>query len=436
MTELNANIHQTKGDNETCNPDPEPGSSSSKFVEKYEPYLIKTYALEPPVFVRGSGSWLYDMEKRAYLDFSTGFSINNLGHSNPELATIIAEQAGILIHPGSRFNNIYAGPLAKLLVEKTRESGGFEAAAVSFMNLGAESVEAAIKYARKIGKELESSGKKHEIVYYSGAFHGRTMGALSASPNWDAASKPLVPGFVQGEFNDIEQVKSLITEKTCGVLIELIQGAGGVNLANLDFIKAISAAAKSVGAVMIHDEIQCGLGRTGKLWAHTSMQLPRDCFPDIVCTAKSLGAGFPFGAVLVTREVSDKIDFDVHGSSFGGGPLACRIGMYVVTHLSDPSLHADVCRKGEMFFARLGVIKQRHPSLIKDVRGMGLLVGVEINNVTADYVLNTLRQRGLLSTTAENNTVKFLPSLNISSEDLTRGLDIIEQTFDYLASSM
>lgn len=323
--------------------------------------------------------------------------------------------------------NVWTGALSKLLVEKTIEAGCMhDAASVFVCNSGSEANEAAIKFARKTGKVVDPSGGKTEIVSFNNSFHGRTMGALSATPNpkYQKPFGPMVPGFKTGTYNDLEGIDELVTEKTCGVIVEPIQGEGGVHMASEEFLVRLAKRCRKVGAVLIYDEIQCGMGRTGTLWAHGN--LPKEAHPDILTSAKALGNGFPVGAVVVNKMVGENMKVGDHGTTFGGNPVASRVAHYMVTRLSDPQLQKDVVAKSEVFRQRFIKLQQRFPDLIQETRGRGLILGLQLSEDPTPIV-KAARERGLLIITAGMNTLRFVPSLVISEEEINKGLDILEE---------
>ncbi|KAI6778625.1 uncharacterized protein J7T54_002893 [Emericellopsis cladophorae] len=409
------------------NPDPATDSPSAALVGDHAQYMVATYARPGPVFVRGEGSYLWDLENRRYLDFTAGIAVNALGHCDPEVSRIIADQAHTLTHASNLYYNTWTGELSKALVQKTLASGAMQDAVTVFVcNSGSEANEAAIKFARKAGKVADPSGHKTELVSFNGAFHGRTMGALSAThnPKYQEPFAPMVPGFRQGKFNDIDAIQETVTEKTCGVIVEPIQGEGGVQVASDEFLIALAKRCKEVGAVLVYDEIQCGMGRTGSLWAHG--HLPKEAHPGILTTAKALGNGFPVGAVVVSQDVSEKIMVGDHGTTFGGNPVAARVAHHMVTRLSDAKLQESVVAKGEIFRTRFEALREKHPDLIKEVRGKGLILGLQMSQDPSP-VIKAARERGLLIITAGVNTLRFVPSLTISEAEIHEGLDILEK---------
>ncbi|KAI9832474.1 MAG: acetylornithine aminotransferase [Phylliscum demangeonii] len=440
--------------------------------------LVSTYAQPPPIFIRGKGSYLWDRSGMTYLDFTSGISVNSLGHCDVDVCKAMAKQCRVLMHSSNVYQNARAMEFSQELVAKTRESGGMrDAAKVFISNSGTEANEAAIKFARKVGKTLHADGSKHEIVSFHNSFHGRTMGALSATPNakYQAPFEPLVPGFRVGTFNDVDGLESLITDATCGVIVEPIQGEGGVNVATAAFLVALRQRCTAVGAVLIYDEIQCGLSRTGKLWAHqvifapdadvdgdpTRAPQPRPPssasasasadpasdpeplapapadeqapapdpvepapppdqaapHPDILTTAKALGNGFPIGATIVTDAIADAIAAGDHGTTFGGNPLACAVALHVLGRLADPQLQADVRAKAQLCQHYLKHLRRAFPALVVEVRGRGLLLGVQLTRDPGPVVA-AARDHGLLILTCGTNTLRLLPSLNIPYSDL------------------
>ncbi|KFH48428.1 Acetylornithine aminotransferase-like protein [Hapsidospora chrysogenum ATCC 11550] len=416
------------------NPDPSHDSPSAALVAEHAPYMVATYARPPPVFVQGEGSWIWDIENRRYLDFTAGIAVNALGHCDPEVARIIADQSRTLMHASNLYYNPWTGALSKLLIDKTLEAGCMhDATAVFVCNSGSEANEGAIKFARKVGKVVDPSGNKTEVVSFNGAFHGRTMGALSAThnPKYQEPFAPMVPGFVQGKYNDIAAINDSVTEKTCGVIVEPIQGEGGVQVATDEFLVALAKRCREVGATLIYDEIQCGLSRTGTFWAHGS--LPKEAHPDILTTAKALGNGFPVGAVLVNKGVGEKIKVGDHGTTFGGNPVACRVAHYMVSRLSDPQIQADVLAKGNLFRDRFQKLHDKYPTLVKESRGRGLILGLQLTEDPAP-IIKAARERGLLIITAGTNTLRFVPSLTMTEEEINHGLDVLDDAIASMQS--
>lgn len=388
--------------------------------------MVPTYVRPPVVFEKGEGCYLWDVENRQYLDFTAGIAVNALGHCDPEMSKLLYQQSQTLVHSSNLYYNPWIGALSQLLVEKTKAAGGFKDVAKAFIcNSGSEANEAAIKFARKCGKVLRPDGSKYEIVSFNGSFHGRTMGSLSATPNpkYQKPFSPMVPGFKYGTYNDVTCINELVTDATCGVIIEPIQGEGGVNVATLEFLQTLRHRCNEVGAVLIYDEIQCGLSRTGKLWAHAD--LPHDAHPDILTTAKALGNGFPIGATLVTDEVSRNIMTGDHGTTFGGNPLGCRVAYYCVNRLSDAKLQRDVVKKEARLRQHMARLHEKFPDVVKEIRGRGLILGMQLSTDPTP-VITAARERGLLIITCGTNTLRFVPPLIISDDEIDKGMHILE----------
>ncbi|EGE02859.1 acetylornithine aminotransferase [Trichophyton equinum CBS 127.97] len=412
---------------------------SDRFVEGIMPFMVPTYARPTPVMARGSGCYLWDMENKQYLDFTAGIAVTSLGHSDPGLSQVLSEQSEILIHASNLFHNKHTGKLSQALVSTTLTSGAMRTATQAFIcNSGTEANEAALKFARKVGHSLDTTGAKHEIVSFQGSFHGRTFGALSATPNpkYQAPFAPMVPGFKYGKYNDIEQLPTLITDKTCGVIVEPIQGEGGVNVASAEFLTALRARCDQVGAVLIFDEIQCGLSRTGSLWAHAHPSLrPKDgskpAHPDILTTAKALGNGFPIGATIISSDTVGKyIKVGDHGTTFGGSPLACAVGNHVLTRLANKDLQDSVNSRSQTLIKGLKRLQERYPDAVSEIRGRGLILGLQL---TAPYtskvsdILGSARDKGLLIISAGEGCIRFVPPLVITDAEIEVGLGILDE---------
>jgi acetylornithine aminotransferase len=350
------------------------------------------------------------------------------------------------------YHNKFTGPLSQLLVSYTLLSGAMRDASQAFVcNSGTEANEAAIKFARKVGHSLDTSGAKHEVVSFHNSFHGRTFGSLSATPNpkYQAPFGPMVPGFKYGTFNDIEQLSSLITDRTCGVIVEPIQGEGGINVATPEFLAALRARCDAVGAILIFDEIQCGLSRTGTLWAHAhpyfaSTSLPdspssatrKPAHPDILTTAKALGNGFPVAATIIsTTTVGKYIVPGDHGTTFGGNPLACRVAQHVLTRLASDDLQAYVRDRSATFLGGLKLLQEKYPDVISETRGLGLILGVQLSESYVGRVgelVQAARENGALVLSAGNGCVRFVPALIITDEQIKSGLEILDEAIDFV----
>jgi acetylornithine aminotransferase len=382
------------------------------------------------MMVKGQGCHLWDMENRQYLDFTAGIAVNSLGHADPQISRLIADQAETLIHSSNLYHNAWTPVLSKLLISETQnQSPGSPLSQVFISNSGSEANEAALKFARKVAYSKNPDSDQREIVSFQGSFHGRTLGSLSATPNhkYQAPFGPMLPGFRYGQFNEIDSLPDLITSKTCGVIVEPIQGEGGVNVATPEFLQALRTHCDRVGAVLIFDEIQCGLSRTGDLWAHTASTV----HPDILTTAKALANGIPIGATLVAHDtVTAHIRTGDHGTTFGGNPLACRVAHHVFDRLASPTLQAAVRARSKVFTdAFASHFSQTYPSVFSELRGRGLILGMQMSETTksrAPEVIAASRERGLLVISAGDGVLRLVPPLIISDEEIKKGLGILD----------
>ncbi|KAF9986520.1 acetylornithine aminotransferase [Mortierella antarctica] len=395
-------------------------------IDKHAKYTLTTYGRPPVVFTHGKGSYLYDVGHREYVDFTAGIAVNALGHSDPEVARILFDQAKQVVHLSNLYYNVPAGELAEQLIEATRASGSFAATKIFFSNSGTEANEGALKFARKVAKLTAKPGQENNkfgVVSFTNGFHGRSMGALSATPNpkYQKPFLPLVPGFAHAPFNDVKAVDSFVTEETCAVIVEPIQGEGGINVASEAFLKKLRSRCDEVGALLIFDEIQCGIGRTGKLWAHQNYS--HECVPDMLTMAKPLANGFPIGAIMITDKVAEKIAIGDHGTTFGGNPLGCAVASSVFRRINTREFLDNVNMNGQHFKSQLEAIES---PLIKEVRSKGMILGLQFKVDPAPLVA-LARERGLLIITAANNTVRFVPALNISKAEIDQGLGILKQ---------
>ncbi|KAJ2723794.1 acetylornithine aminotransferase [Coemansia sp. Benny D115] len=426
------------------------GASSSDSAEKAASFMVNTYARPPPVLSHGKGSYVYDTTGKEYLDFTAGIAVVGLGHSHPAVSEAISDQSAKLIHCSNLYHNEWAPKLAQKIVEATNNAypqgtQGIYAgkgARVFFSNSGTEANEGALKFGRKYGKHIAEQGTlgkavsealqgdanlKSNIVSFTGGFHGRSMGALSvtANPKYQKPFTPLIPGVQTAKFNETRELATFIDERTCAVIVEPVQGEGGVHPAQAEFLRALRRRCDQVGALLIYDEIQCGLGRTGKLWAH--QMYPEDCSPDIVTMAKPLANGVPIGAIIVSSKVADLIKVGDHGTTFGGNPLACRVGCVVMDHINTPELLAHVENAGKVLEEEL---TRELGSLIGgpvvELRGTGLLRGIQLSS-DPTKVIDMARERGLMLVAAGGNTVRIVPPLNTSIADIKKGAAILAE---------
>ncbi|KAJ1861694.1 acetylornithine aminotransferase [Coemansia sp. RSA 989] len=427
--------------------------SGGQVISNAGKYTMNTYARPSLVLSHGKGSYVYDTDGKEYLDFTAGISVMALGHGNSEIAAVISDQASKLVHCSNLYHNIWAPQLASDIVEATvaayphgtqgiyaKPASGKSPARVFFSNSGTEANEGALKFARKYGKHVAESGVlgkgtsealrgdpnlKCNIVSFTNGFHGRTMGALSvtANPKYQKPFTPLIPGVQTAQFNASNQVGAFVDERTCAVIVEPIQGEGGIHAAQVDFLRALRQRCDQVGALLIYDEIQCGLGRSGKLWAH--QMYPEDCSPDMLTMAKPLANGIPIGAILVSDKVAELIKVGEHGTTFGGNPLACRVGCTVLGHIAKPEFLKHVQEAGVLLEQELQqALAPFVGKQVVELRGDGLLRGIQFSSDPTP-IIDLARDRGLLLVGAGSNTVRLVPPLNISFADIKRGASII-----------
>ena len=367
-------------------------------------YVLHTYNRPEIVFTHGEGMYLFDSDGNKYLDFTSGMAVTALGHSDPDWSAAVAQQATQLTHISNLFHSAPQVQLAQKLVQNSFADKVF------FCNSGAEANEAALKFARKVGKTHHDS--KTKIIAFTGGFHGRTMGSLSATykAQYREPFAPLVPGFTFLPFNDLPAAQAAIDDDTCAVIVEPIQGEGGVNPATAEFLQGLRTACNAHHALLIFDEVQCGLGRTGTLWGHQQFGV----MPDIMTLAKPLAGGLPIGATLVTQKVAEVIQPGDHGSTFAGGPLVCAAANVVFDKINQPDFLQTVQENGAYLKHRLQTLELDE---IVEVRGQGLLVGVALNQPAAP-IMAAARDKGVLILTAGDNVLRLAPALIVNRAEI------------------
>lgn len=375
------------------------------------------------LFSHGVGSELITEDGEAYLDFLSGIAVTSFGHAHPHLIKVLEEQAEKLWHVSNLFRIPGAERLAARLTDHCFADRVF------FANSGTEAVEAGIKAIRAF-QAHQGHSQRFRIIGFSDSFHGRTLGALAAAGN-SAKTRTFIPtdyGFDHAPWGDLEAVKALIGEQTAGIILEPVQGEGGIRPVSAEFLEALHGLCRQHGLLLMMDEVQCGIGRTGKLFAHQHYGIT----PDIMALAKGLGGGFPVGACLTTAAVGDAMVVGTHGSTFGGNPLATAVGNGVMDLLLEPGLLDEVTDKGESLASRLADLITRIPGVVESVHGRGLMLGLKCQ-VENTALVEALRRRKLLAVTAGGNMVRLLPPLNISPADLDRGVAIIADAMADLA---
>ena len=378
--------------------------------------VLPTYARIDLEFERGEGCWLVTTDGRRYLDFTAGIAVNVLGHAHPHLVEALREQAGKLWHTSNLFRIAGGETLANRLTQATFADTMF------FTNSGAEALECAIKMARRY-QFVSGSPERNRLITFEGAFHGRTLATIAAGGNakYLEGFSPDMPGFDQVPFGDVEAVKAAIGPHTAGILLEPIQGEGGVRVPPASFLRHLRELCDAHGLLLVLDEVQSGVGRTGRLFAHEASGIK----PDIMAVAKGIGGGFPMGACLATAEAAKGMTLGTHGSTYGGNPLAMAVGNAVLDMVLADGFLDHVRSVGGRLKQRLAEVMDRHPRVIAEVRGEGLLLGLRAQGPAADLVL-ALREEGLLAPGAGDNVVRLLPPLVVSEEEVGIACDKIE----------
>jgi acetylornithine/N-succinyldiaminopimelate aminotransferase len=395
----------------------EPSVIRTNAADLYDAHVLQNYARAPITLVRGRGAQVWDDQGQCYLDFTSGIAVSALGHCHPHWVAAVQRQAGELIHVSNLFRNPNQAELARRLV------GYAGPGRVFFCNSGAEANEALIKLARLHGEKKAGGveGKCFKIVCAQNAFHGRTYGGMSATPQEKIQKhfRPLVPGFVFGEFNNLPSFAGLVDDDTCAILVETILGESGVVPATGEFLHGLRELCNRRNLLLLLDEVQCGIGRTGKFYAFEEAGIQ----PDAIAMAKGLGGGFPIGAMWVRENAADLFHAGMHGTTFGGTPLACAAALAVLDVIEKEKLLAHVSAESVTWHAALQSLVRDFPKQVLAVRGRGFMVGVQLASDPGPYVAG-LREKGLLTPSAGGNTVRLLPPLNATRAELAKSVEI------------
>lgn len=394
-------------------------TTTQEIINLEQKYVLQTYKRPEFVLERGDGVWLYDSDGRQYLDGGSGIAVNALGYNNQLIVEAIRRGAEGLLHVSNLYHTAPHALLARDLCESSFADRVF------FCNSGTEANEGALKFARKWAR-VNGHSDKTGYVAFTGSFHGRTMGALSvtATEKYRAPFAPLIEGVTFAEFNNLDSARQAITEKTCGVIVEPVQGEGGVTPATPQFLAGLRQLCDEAGALLIFDEVQCGLGRTGTLWAYQGYGVT----PDILTVAKPIAAGLPMGAVLLTQNVANALEPGDHGSTFAAGPLTCAVARAVLNHINTPQFLADIRARGQHLADRLGKKVARSP-LIKEVRGKGLMWGL-VSEPPAGDIVTEARNHGLIILVAGPNVVRLLPPLIITHAEIDMLVERLLKTLE------
>ncbi len=393
------------------------GDAMRTIIDLERAHLFQNYARYPLALKRGKGCWLYDMGGRRYLDLISGIGVNALGHAHPRITRVIREQAGLLIHSSNLYYHEYQGPLAKKLAETSGLDRAF------FCNSGTEAMEAAIKILHAHGRKIHP--EKYEIVALDNSFHGRTVGALALTgqPKYRADFEPLMPGVKHINLCDEAALEAAVTERTAGIVVETIQGEGGICPISADWLRKARALADRHNALLVFDEIQCGIGRPG---VHFAYQLHQPAIlPDVVTMAKPIACGLPLGAVIATEKAASAIAPGMHGTTFGGGALACRVALEFYDILEE--IFPRMRQVSAQLFDGLNELKRKY-SIIKDVRGAGLMIGVETEFPCKHFVQIGMEQ-GLLFNVTHENVLRMLPPYILGEKEAAKALNGLARIF-------
>ncbi len=383
-------------------------------IASYEQFVLPTYNRSPVCLVKGKGSKVWDLEGKEYLDFFPGWAVSGLGHCHPNVVHAIKHQVRTLLHVPNNYYGLKQAQLAKKIVEQSFPGRVF------FCNSGAEAMETAIKFARKFG----SASGRYEMITMDGSFHGRTLATLAATgqQKYHKGFEPLPEGFKQVPFNDFEALKQAINAKTIAVALELIQGEGGIRVADPEYVRKARALCDEKKLLLIFDEVQTGMGRTGKWFVHQHYGVE----PDLMALAKSLGSGVPIGALVVHRRIKEEVlTPGTHASTYGGNPLVAAAGLAVFKTIEKDGLLQNAEEMGAYLKSRLLAFKEKY-SFIKEVRGIGLMLGVELDRSGADIV-SRAREKGLLINCTQDRVLRIMPAMTVTKRLIDQGIRILDQ---------
>ncbi len=391
---------------------------NNEYAEVFElqkKYVMPTYSPKK-LLVRGQGAFVWDDQGNRYLDFGSGISVCNLGHCNPAVSEAIKKQVDKLVHVSNLYINENQPRLAEKIIKHAFDG------VVFFANSGAESNEGMIKFVRQWG----SDKGRHEIITMADSFHGRTLATLAATgrAKYRVGFGPDMPGFKNVPFNDIEALKAAITEKTAAVMLEPIQGEGGILPADVEYLKAVRALCDAEDILLIFDEVQCGMGRTGKFFAFSNFGIE----PDAVSMAKALGNGFPIGAFVVKRKYAEVLKPGMHASTFGGTPLACAAACAVIDYIDNNNVLENCSKQGEYLKQELLGFKDKY-DFIQGVRGLGLMIGIVLDR-PAGEIIPSLLEKGLIALPAGETVLRLLPPINVTREEIDEALKIMKEVFE------
>ncbi len=388
---------------------------TKEIIELYNRYVMDTYTRTPLVIVRGKGLKVWDVEGKQYLDFFPGWGVSGLGHCHPIVVNAIKDYLHKILHVSNNYYNVVQAKLAKTIIENSFEGKVF------FCNSGAEANEAAFKLARLWG----SPSGRYEIVAMENSFHGRTLATIAATgqAKFQKGFEPLVEGFRHVGLNDFKRLEEAVTDKTIGIILELIQGEGGIYVADKEYVKKVRELCDKRDLLLIFDEVQTGMGRTGKFFCYQNYGIE----PDIMTLAKSLGGGIPIGAMVAKTKAADVLKPGMHASTFGGSPIACSAALGVFKAIKKERLLANAIKMEEYLINRLNGLKDKY-SVIREIRGMGLMIGVELN-IDGKEIVERCFKDGLLINCTHDRVLRLMPGMIVTKKEIDKGIEILEDVF-------
>ena len=385
--------------------------TTNEIIEMFDKYVVANYGRLPRAIVKGQGNFIFDADGNKILDMFPGWAVSGIGHCHPKVVDALRKQAGELLHIDNTFYIEQQGMLAKMLSERAFGGKCF------FCNSGAEANEAAMKLARR-----HTTREKYKYITMEGSFHGRTFATVTATaqPKYHDGFLPMLPGFQYVPFNDVDALQAAFTDEVAAVMLEPIQGEGGINIASQEYMQMVRDLCDQHGAIMILDEVQTGMGRTGKWFGHQHYGIE----PDIMTMAKALGGGIAIGCMMAKTEIAASLVPGTHASTFGGNPMACAAGIAVIEAIEEDGLIANAVEIGEYASQKLTALKEKHP-IIDHVRGKGLMIGIQLTEPGADIVSKCL-EKGLRINCTQGSVLRFMPSMTVSKEEIDQAIDILD----------
>lgn len=392
---------------------------TADIVKQEQEYILQTYGRPEFVLERGNGMYLFDTDGNRYLDFVSGLAVNAFGYRDRDILIAIEEQAAQLMHCSNLFHTIPSTDLARVLVESTFADRAF------FCNSGTEAWEASLKFCRKWGNTTFGNTKKNHLVSMNNSFHGRTYGSVSTTgqPKYHQGFEPMLPGISFADFNDLASVEAAVTKETCAILVEPIQAEGGIHVGTQEFLEGVRALCDDHEMLLVFDEIQVGLGRTGSLWAYQQFGVE----PDVMTLAKALGGGLPIGVSLLRQSVADAIQPGDHAATFGANPVAAAVALTVMEKLMGEGFLESVAEKGNHLRERFEKLQQRWPEQISEIRGRGLIAGAVMAQRPPPEILAAFRERDILVAPCATDVVRFLPPLIVEQDQIDEAVDVFDE---------